>query len=69
MHRSLVIMLTAPVAACAAETRSAGFDRSQFNVVRGGVNLDALALACAKDPRSVGFETSQACFSALPMPE
>ena len=49
--------------ACTPETRNTEYDRSRFDVVRDGVNIDKLTLKCVDNPKSIGFETSQECFA------
>ena len=63
MNRTLFILLAITVSACTPETRNNANARSQFDIVREGVNMDERILACADNPQSVGFETSQECFA------
>lgn len=63
MTRIVFLIAAMTLAACTPETRTVSTDKSQFDVMRSGVNMDERALACANDPQSVGFSTSQACFA------
>ena len=63
LTHKLFFVLAISISACTPETRNDVTNRSQFDVVRGGVNLDELALTCTNDPQSVGFEASQECFA------
>ncbi len=62
MRSALLIAIAALTTACTTETGNPAGDRSRFDVVREGINLDERVLTCATDPLSVGFETSQQCF-------
>jgi hypothetical protein len=63
MKFTIYIALAFFTAACVSENQNSAVDRSDFAVVRNGIDMDVLAITCANDPGSVGFATSQDCFS------
>jgi hypothetical protein len=62
MRSIYTVGLTLAVSACTPTAQTKPADKSQFDVVRGGVNIDQMMVACANAPKSVGFATTQACF-------
>jgi hypothetical protein len=54
-------MFLCSLSACNSQTQTSSPDRSQFDVVRQGVNIDARIIACVESPQSVGFKTSKEC--------